>query len=292
MTSQGSKSSLVVHDFAYADIAFDGHEPPSILQVEGRKDCCVELYTLTKSFSMAGWRVGFMLGNARRRRGTRAAEVIPRLRHVPADPDRGDGHDERAPDYPVEVCRIYESARRTVRRAGADGWEFPKPRGTMFVWAPIPEPYRELGSLGSPSMLAREAHVAVSPGIGFGAGGDGFVRFALVENEQRIRPGGALRRLSPVLLSLADVEAGEPLRLLGDDVDPVDARAPRAVAHEADEPVDRLTLALEDRLDAAVREVPHPAGDTVGERAASGRLAEEDALDVTLHGDAAALHGF
>ena len=92
--------------------------------------------------------------------------------------------------------------------------------------------------------------------------------------------------------SSADVEAGEPLRLLGDDVDPVDARSSRAVAHEADEPLDRVALALDHRLDAPVREVPDPAGDAVGERAPFGRLAEEDALDVTLDGDAAALHGF
>jgi alanine-synthesizing transaminase len=188
---------LVVHDFAYADIAFDGHEPPSILQVEGAKDCCVELYTLTKSFSMAGWRVGFMLGNA---------DVIEALARLKSYLDYGTFQpiqiaatvtmNER-PEHPVDVCRIYES-RRDALCDGLEkaGWEIPKPRGTMFVWAPIPKAYRELGSLRFAEHLAREAHVAVSPGIGFGPDGDGFVRFALVENEQRIRQAvRAVRRL-------------------------------------------------------------------------------------------------
>ena len=188
---------LVVHDFAYADIAFDGHEPPSILQVEGAKDCCVELYTLTKSFSMAGWRVGFLLGNA---------DVIAALARLKSYLDYGTFQpiqiaatvtmNER-PEHPVEVCRIYESRRDALCDGLAKaGWEIPKPRGTMFVWAPIPEAYRELGSLRFAEHLAREAHVAVSPGIGFGPDGDGFVRFALVENEQRIRQAvRAVRRL-------------------------------------------------------------------------------------------------
>ena len=188
---------LVVHDFAYADIAFDGHEPPSILQVEGAKDCCVELYTLTKSFSMAGWRVGFMLGNA---------DVIEALARLKSYLDYGTFQpiqiaatvtmNER-PEHPVDVCRIYESRRDALCDGLAKaGWEIPKPRGTMFVWAPIPKAYRELGSLRFAEQLAREAHVAVSPGIGFGPDGDGFVRFALVENEQRIRQAvRAVRRL-------------------------------------------------------------------------------------------------
>ena len=188
---------LVVHDFAYADIAFDGHEPPSILQVEGAKDCCVELYTLTKSFSMAGWRVGFMLGNA---------DVIAALARLKSYLDYGTFQpiqiaatvtmNER-PEHPVDVCRIYESRRDALCDGLARaGWEIPKPRGTMFVWAPIPAAYREYGSLGFAEHLARDANVAVSPGIGFGPDGDGFVRFALVENVQRIRQAvRALRRL-------------------------------------------------------------------------------------------------
>ncbi len=188
---------LVVHDFAYADIAFDGHEPPSILQVEGAKDCCVELYTLTKSFSMAGWRVGFMLGNA---------DVIAALARLKSYLDYGTFQpiqiaatvtmNER-PEHPVDVCRIYESRRDALCDGLARaGWQIPKPRGTMFVWAPIPAAYREYGSLGFAEHLARDANVAVSPGIGFGPDGDAFVRFALVENVQRIRQAvRALRRL-------------------------------------------------------------------------------------------------
>ncbi len=192
------RGMLVVHDFAYADLAFDGHEPPSILQVEGAKECCVELYTLTKSFSMAGWRVGFLVGNA---------DVVGALTRLKSYLDYGTFQpiqiaaivtmNER-PDHPLEVRRIYESRRDALcnglQRAG---WRFPKPRGTMFVWAPIPEPYREQGSLAFAELLARRAHVAVSPGIGFGPDGDGHVRFALVENEQRI--GQAVRSLRRVL---------------------------------------------------------------------------------------------
>jgi alanine-synthesizing transaminase len=179
---------LVVHDFAYADIAFDGHEPPSILQVPGADELCVELYTLTKSFSMAGWRVGFLVGNA---------AVVQALARLKSWLDYGTFQPiqiaaitamNEAPDYPTEVCEIYRSRRDVLCDGLARiGWEFPKPRGTMFVWAPIPERYRALGSLPFAEKLAREASVAVSPGVGFGPGGDGFVRFALVENEHRIR---------------------------------------------------------------------------------------------------------
>ena len=189
---------LVVHDFAYADLAFDGHEPPSILQVPGAKECCVELYTLTKSFSMAGWRVGFLVGNA---------EVVGALARLKSYLDYGTFQPiqiaaivtmNELPDHPREVCRIYESRRDALCTGLARaGWQFPKPKGTMFVWAPIPEPHREQGSLAFAEFLAREAHVAVSPGIGFGPGGDGHVRFALVENEQRI--GQAVRSLRRVL---------------------------------------------------------------------------------------------
>jgi alanine-synthesizing transaminase len=179
---------LVVHDFAYADIAFDGHEPPSILQVAGAKECCVELYTLTKSYSMAGWRVGFLVGNA---------DVIGALARLKSYLDYGTFQpiqiaatvtmNER-PQHPVEVRGIYELRRDALCDGLARaGWAFPKPRGTMFVWAPLPEAYRVLGSLAFAEKLAREANVAVSPGVGFGPDGDGHVRFALVENEQRIR---------------------------------------------------------------------------------------------------------
>jgi alanine-synthesizing transaminase len=178
---------LIVHDFAYADVAFDGHKPPSILAADGAKDCAVELYSLTKSFSMAGWRVGFVLGRA---------DVVGALAKLKSYLDYGTFQPiqiastvtlREAPEYPAEVCEIYRS-RRDVLCSGLAraGWHVAPPRGTMFVWAPIPEQFRELGSLEFALRLARDADVAVSPGIGFGDGGDGHVRFALVENEQRI----------------------------------------------------------------------------------------------------------
>jgi alanine-synthesizing transaminase len=189
---------LVVHDFAYADLAFDGHVPPSILQVDGADEVAVELYTLTKSFSMAGWRVGFLLGNA---------DVINALARLKSYLDYGTFQPiqiaaiiamNEAPDYPREVCEIYRSRRDTLCDGLARaGWSFPKPRGTMFVWAPIPERFRSLGSLEFARLLAREAKVATSPGIGFGTDGEGFVRFALVENEHRI--GQAVRGIRTVL---------------------------------------------------------------------------------------------
>jgi alanine-synthesizing transaminase len=178
---------VVVHDFAYADLAFDGHEPPSIFQAEGAREVAVELYTLTKSFSMAGWRVGFVVGNA---------EVVGALARLKSYLDYGTFQPiqiaaivalNEAPDFPSEVCAVYR-ARRDALCDGLVriGWPVERPKGTMFVWAPIPEPYRALGSLEFAVKLAREARVAVSPGIGFGAAGEGHVRFALVENEQRI----------------------------------------------------------------------------------------------------------
>jgi alanine-synthesizing transaminase len=178
---------IVVHDFAYADIAFDGHVPPSILQAEGAAEVAVELYTLTKSFSMAGWRVGFVVGNA---------EVVQALARLKSYLDYGTFQPiqiasivamNEAPDYPTEVCEVYRSRRDALCDGLARiGWPVPKPKGTMFVWAPIPQSYRALGSLDFAVKLAREARVAVSPGIGFGPTGDGHVRFALVENEHRI----------------------------------------------------------------------------------------------------------
>jgi alanine-synthesizing transaminase len=187
---------LVVHDFAYADLAFDGHRPPSILQADGAAEVAVELYTLTKSFSMAGWRVGFVLGNT---------EVVQALARLKSYLDYGTFQPiqiaaivalNEAPEFPAEVCETYRS-RRDALCGGLTriGWPAVRPKGTMFVWAEIPEPYRSLGSLDFAVKLAREARVAVSPGIGFGLGGDGHVRFALVENEQRIGQGVAgLRR--------------------------------------------------------------------------------------------------
>ena len=180
------KEVVVVHDNAYADIGFDGYSPPSILQAEGAKEVAVELYSMTKSFSMACWRVAFMLGNA---------EVIAALTKLKSYLDYGTFQPiqiaatvtlNEASDHPKLVNEIYQ-ARRDTLCGGLNriGWPVEPPRGTMFVWAPIPEPYLSMGSIEFASYLVREAQVAVSPGVGFGPGGDGHVRFALIENEQR-----------------------------------------------------------------------------------------------------------
>ena len=190
------------HDFAYADLGFDGYQPPSILQVPGAKDVAVELYTLTKSFSMAGWRMGFLVGNAEIVAALGEVEVVPRLRLVPAHPDRGHRRDERGARLPARrVNEIYRGRRDTLID-GLDriGWHIERPKGTMFVWAPIPEPYAEMTSIEFATMVVQEAKVALSPGSGFGPGGEGFVRFALVENEQRIQQ--AIRHLRKGLTKL------------------------------------------------------------------------------------------
>ena len=178
---------LVVHDFAYADLAYDGHEPPSILQAEGAREVAVELYSLTKGFSMAGWRVGFAVGNA---------EVLAGLQRLKSYLDYGTFQPiqiaaivamNEASDYPPEVCEIYRRRRDALCRGLARaGWPVEPPKGTMFVWAEIPERYRGQGSHAFALRLLREAKVAVSPGAGFGPAGEGHVRFALVENDQRI----------------------------------------------------------------------------------------------------------
>jgi len=192
---------VLVHDFAYADIGFDGYRPPSILQVPGAKDVAVELYSMTKSFSMAGWRVAFLVGNA---------EIVQALTKLKGYLDYGTFQPiqiaaivamNEAPDYPVQVNAVYQD-RRNALCDGLNriGWQVARPRGTMFVWAPIPEPYREMGSLEFSKFLIRDAEVAASPGVGFGPGGDGYVRFALIENEQRI--GQAVRNVKRALTKL------------------------------------------------------------------------------------------
>lgn len=192
---------LIVHDNAYADLGFDGYRPPSILQASGAKECAVEFYSMTKSFSMAGWRMAFMLGKA---------EVVTALAKLKSYLDYGSFQPiqiaatvtlREQPEYPASASAIYERRRNALcegmRRIG---WKVEPPRGTMFVWAPIPEPYAKLGSIEFASRLVTEACVAVSPGIGFGSGGEGFVRFALIENEQRIKQGVRnLRRALPEL---------------------------------------------------------------------------------------------
>ena len=195
------KELVLVHDFAYSETYFDGYKPPSILEVPGAKEVSVELYTLTKSFSMAGWRVGFMVGNA---------EIVRALAKLKSYLDYGTFQPiqiaatvamNEASDYPKFVNEIYLSRRDTLCEGlSRIGWEIEKPHGTMFVWAPIPEPYKEMGSLEFSKFLVREASVATAPGVGFGPGGDGHVRFALIENEQRTNQ--AIRNLRRALTKL------------------------------------------------------------------------------------------
>lgn len=183
---------IVIHDFAYADLVFDGYKAPSILQVPGAKDIAVEFFSLTKSYSMAGWRVGFCSGNK---------EVVGALIKIKSYLDYGMFQPIqiasivalRGPQDCVEEYRkTYESRRNTlIKGLHNAGWIVPPPRATMFVWAEIPEPFKKMGSLEFCKHLIVEGGVAVSPGIGFGDGGDNYVRFALVENEHRIRQATA-----------------------------------------------------------------------------------------------------
>jgi alanine-synthesizing transaminase len=185
---------IVVHDFAYADLCFDGYTAPSFLEVPGAKEVGVELFSLTKSYNMAGWRLAFACGNAK---------IIHALARIKSYLDYGvfqpiqiagiialEGDQECV----KEIVGVYQRRRDTlVDGLNKIGWSVPKPKGTMFVWAPIPPPFRAMGSLEFAKLLIQEAKVAGAPGIGFGEYGEGYVRFALVENEQRIRQ--ALRGL-------------------------------------------------------------------------------------------------
>ncbi len=178
--------AFLVHDFAYADVAFDGYRPPSILEAPGARERAVELYTLTKGHSMAGWRVGFTVGNAR---------VVDALARLKSYLDYGTFQPiqiasivalNEGDQYVTEVNSIYERRRNTlVDGLNRNGWKVEKPAGTMFVWAKIPEPYHEMGSMDFTIYLLEKAKVAVSPGVGFGEAGEGYVRFALVENDHR-----------------------------------------------------------------------------------------------------------
>jgi alanine-synthesizing transaminase len=193
--------AVLVNDFAYSDTYFDDYVPPSVLQVPGAKECSVELYTLTKSFSMAGWRVGFLVGNAK---------VVAALTKLKSYLDYGTFQPiqiaatvtlNEAADYPREVAAIYQGRRDALCDAFSRiGWEIARPQGTMFVWARIPEAYQDMGSLDFAKLLVTEAKVAVSPGVGFGLGGEGYVRFALIENELRIAQAArTVRRALPKL---------------------------------------------------------------------------------------------
>src|SRR5215469_323073 len=180
--------TMVVHDFAYADLCFDGYRAPSILQVEGAKEVAVEIFSMSKSYNMAGWRVGFCLGNRK---------MIAALARIKSYLDYGVFQPiqiasiiafRECGDEPRKICAMYQK-RRDVLVAGLKraGWSVEKPRGSMFLWAPLPERFRHLGSLEFAKLLLEKAQVAVSPGVGFGPMGEGHVRFALVENDQRIR---------------------------------------------------------------------------------------------------------
>ena len=178
----------VIHDLAYADIVFDGYKPPSIMEVPGAKEVAVEFFTLSKSYNMPGWRVGFMVGNS---------TLVSALARIKSYLDYGMFTPIQVaaiaalegPQECVTEIRDMYCARRDVLCEGLNalGWEVEKPKATMFVWAPIPEKYKHLGSLEFSKKLLQEAKVAVSPGIGFGDYGDGFVRFGLIENEHRTR---------------------------------------------------------------------------------------------------------
>ena len=179
---------FVVHDFAYADLVFDGYKAPSLLQVPGGKDVGVEIFTLSKSYNMAGWRVGFVVGNP---------HLVGALIRIKSYMDYGMFQPIQiasiialnGPDDCVKDTVETYGKRRDVLVNGLNriGWEVERPLGTMFVWAPVPEQFRQMGSLDFSLMAMEKTKVAVAPGIGFGEGGDGHVRFALVENEHRTK---------------------------------------------------------------------------------------------------------
>lgn len=189
--------TMLVHDFAYADLIFDGYRAPSLLQIPGAKEVGVEIFSMSKSYSMPGWRVGFCLGNAK---------MIHALARIKSYLDYGMFQPiqiaaiialRQCEAFTREVAAMYSRRRDTLIDGLAKaGWEVEPPRATMFVWAKIPERYAGAGSLEFAKLMLEQALVAVSPGIGFGPGGEGYVRFALVENEQRIRQATrGIRRL-------------------------------------------------------------------------------------------------
>ena len=188
----------LVHDIAYAEIVFDGYKAPSVLQVQGAKDIAVEFYTLSKSYNMPGWRIGFMCGNKK---------LVNALSRIKSYMDYGTYTPLQVgaiaalegPQDCVESIRLMYKSRRDILCKGLNdiGWSVTPPKATMFVWAEIPEKYKHLGSLEFSKILLNETKVAVSPGIGFGKHGDDFVRFSLIENEQRTRQ--AVRSLKNII---------------------------------------------------------------------------------------------
>ncbi|MFA6069661.1 MAG: alanine transaminase [Janthinobacterium sp.] len=191
---------LVVHDLAYADITFDGWKAPSIMQVPGARDVAVEFFTMSKSYNMAGWRIGFMVGNA---------ELVSALARIKSYHDYGSFTPvqvaaiaalEGDQSCVTEICAQYQRRRDVlVKGLHEAGWMVEKPKASMYIWAHIHEAYRHLGSLEFAKLLLQKAKVSVSPGIGFGEYGDEYVRFALIENEARVRQ--ALRGIKNMLRS-------------------------------------------------------------------------------------------
>ena len=189
---------FLVHDIAYADLVYDGYKAPSLLEVKGAKDIAVEFFTLSKSYNMPGWRIGFMCGNKK---------LVNALSRIKSYMDYGTYTPLQVgaiaalegPQDCVENIRLmYKSRRDTLCKGLNDiGWHVEPPKATMFVWSEIPEKFRELGSLEFSKMLLKDTNVAVSPGIGFGKHGDNFVRFSLIENEQRTKQ--AVRSLKNII---------------------------------------------------------------------------------------------
>jgi alanine-synthesizing transaminase len=179
---------LVVHDLAYADIVFDGYKAPSIMQVAGAREVAVEFFTMSKSYNMAGWRIGFMVGNR---------ELVNALARIKSYHDYGSFTPiqvaaivalEGPQDCVEEVRSVYEKRRNVMVKGLHDiGWKVEVPKASMYLWAKIPEPYAALGSIEFTKRLLEGAHIAVAPGIGFGDYGDDHVRIALIENEHRLR---------------------------------------------------------------------------------------------------------
>jgi alanine-synthesizing transaminase len=201
--------SYVVHDFAYAELGFDGYRPPSILQVPGAADVAVEIYSMTKTYNMAGWRVGFCLGNRR---------LIAALARIKSYLDYGMFQPIQmaamtalrdCEEAPGQIRQVYQARRDALieglRRAG---WRVPPPKATMFTWARIPEAFSGMPSLEFAKLLMKEARLAVSPGIGFGPLGEGFVRFSLIENDERVSQ--AMTRVGDFLKAREAVMAAGP----------------------------------------------------------------------------------
>ena len=180
--------TYIIHDFAYAELGFDGYRPPSILQIPGAADYAVEIYSMTKSFNMAGWRVGYCLGNSR---------LIAALARIKSYLDYGIFQPiqlssvvalNECLDAPAEICATYERRRDVlVQGLREAGWAVEPPKASMFLWARIPDEFQNMRSLEFAKTLMQEAQIAVSPGIGFGPMGEGYVRFSLIEEDDRVR---------------------------------------------------------------------------------------------------------